>query len=108
MPQSLTSFHYYIPAPTDGALRSFVSVFLSFAPLWIWLNNAPLSLGFPEDLGGGPDCLGAGGGGGPGGGGGGGIFAVLLNFLPLQVSCIAWNKQEYQILISIAQVIKKQ
>lgn len=64
--------NYYL-LPTVGALLSFVTVFLSLAPLWIWLSNAPLSGAFAAFLipPGGPDGA-AGGGGGPGGGGGGG------------------------------------
>jgi len=57
-----------------GLLRSFVSVFLSFAPFWIEPSSAPRSL---------PPEAGAGGGGGPGGGGGGGGGggAILLVYI---------------------------
>lgn len=67
---------------TAGALRSLVTAFFSLAPLCIWLSKAPLSWGLPEDLGGGPEALGAGGGGGPGGGGGGGGIFFFVYFTP--------------------------
>lgn len=64
-------YRYCIRAK-EGALRSLVTVFLSFFPLLISVNNAFLAL-----LAGG-GAAGAGGGGGPGGGGGGGPGAFFM------------------------------